>query len=752
MKLLRVSAGVMMALVPSLGLAQPQAIRLSENDSLQQVVAKAAEVRPTPRQIAWQRDEISAFIHFGMNTFTDREWGDGTESPKLFNPTNLDAGQWVKAAKAAGISRMILTAKHHDGFCLWPSKFTEHSVKNSPWKEGKGDLVGEFVAACREQGMHVGIYISSWDRHEPTYGDSPKYNQYFLNQLREVLTTYPGIEEVWFDGACAEGPNGKRQEYDWRAYWSLIRELAPDAVISVRGPDVRWCGNEAGSTRASEWSVIPMPGDEQPWMGSDKTLAGFTADIYGDDLGSRDVLMRHRQNQSQLTWYPSQVNTSIRPGWFYHGSEDNSVRSLSDLLTIYYGSVGGNGQFLLNLPPDRRGLIHENDVARLSAFGHVLKKTFARNLLVGAKIAADVEGGESVGEATAALDQNSDTSWTTSDSAQSATIVVELPAPVRANCLMLQEHIASGQRVEAFELDLFNDGEWHTAAKSTVIGYKRLLRFPDATVAKFRVRFTQFRIRPTLAELGLFFAPAVLSGPQILRDADGMVSIKPPDGACARYTLDGSTPTATSELFKEPFKLPNGGLVIALAFPLTPEIDIPAELASPSRKEFGLATARMKILDCSSQQQGGEAFHGIDDNPHTLWHTRDRDGTDPMPHHLSIDLGESFPVTGFIYTPRQDRWENGIIQRAKFEVSQDAKTWTAALDSVNFDNIVNSRQQQVVKLPTSIDARYVRMTALRTVHDNNVASAAEFSVLVNASMPPAARAAAVDRSLPVALP
>ena len=215
--------------------------------------------------------------------------------PKQFNPTELDARQWVRAAKSAGITRMILTAKHHDGFCLWPSKYTEHCVRNSPWKNGKGDVVGEFVDACRAEGMHYGIYISPWDRHEKTYGDSPKYNQYFLNQLREVLTTYPGIEEVWFDGACAEGPNGKRQEYDWRAYWKLIRELAPNAAITVRGPDVRWCGNEAGYTRKSEWSVIPMPGDDQSWETSDKTLSGL-----------------HSRHLRRRPWQPGRVDAQPR--------------------------------------------------------------------------------------------------------------------------------------------------------------------------------------------------------------------------------------------------------------------------------------------------------------------------------------------------------------------------------------------------------------------------------------------------------
>jgi len=692
-------------------------------------VAKAVAVRPTPRQIAWQHDEISAFIHFGMNTFTDREWGNGREEPKLFNPTELDARQWVRAAKDAGISRMILTAKHHDGFCLWPSKFTEHCVRNSPWKNGKGDVVGEFVEACRAEGMHYGIYISPWDRHEKSYGDSPKYNQHFLDQLREVLTTYPGIQEVWFDGACGEGPNGKRQEYDWSAYWKLIRELAPNACITVRGPDVRWCGNEAGHTRQSEWSVIPMPGDGRPWETSDKTLSGFIRDIYGDDLGSREVLMRSRKDSAVLMWYPAQVNTSIRPGWFYHKSEDDRVRSLAELLSIYYGSVGGNGQFLLNIPPDPRGLFHENDVARLKKLGDVLKATFAQNLAADAKRTAEVDRGESVGDVAALLDENPDTFWTTTDSPASAVVTAELPAPVRANCLMLQEHIASGQRVEAFDVEVFSDGNWHPAASCTVIGYKRLVRFADATISGVRIRFTQFRGRPTLASMGLYLAPAILAAPQILRDMNGVVTIKPPDGTCARYTLDGSNPTINSPIYADPIPLPSGGLIIAQAFPLTPGKDVAGNATASTRVEFGPAKASWKITGCDSQDEDGKADKAIDENPMTLWHTRYRDGTDPMPHHIAVDLGQTMTIFGFTYTPRQDGWENGIILRARFEVSWDGKDWTVAADNVNFDNIVNSRQQQVVRLPRSITARYFRITALRTVHDNNVASAADVSVL-----------------------
>jgi alpha-L-fucosidase len=726
MLILLVVTGMMSATV----LAADDLIRLSSGDSLETVLAKAVEVHPTPRQIAWQRDEFSAFIHFGMNTFTDREWGDGHEDPKLFNPTELDCRQWVRAAKAAGITRMILTAKHHDGFCLWPSKFTEHCVRNSPWKDGKGDVVGEFVTACRAEGMHYGIYISPWDRHEKTYGDSPKYNQHFLDQLREVLTNYPGIQEVWFDGACGEGPNGKTQEYDWRAYWKLIREVSPDACITVRGPDVRWCGNEAGFTRKSEWSVIPMQGDDGSWETSDKTLSGFTRDIYGDDLGSRDVLMRSRQDLAVLAWYPSQVNTSIRPGWFYHKSEDNRIRSIEELLTIYYGSVGGNGQFLLNIPPDSRGLFHENDVARLKEFGDVLKATFTRNLAAGAKLTADVTDGKSIGDLSL-LDGNPDALWTTSDHPASATVTMQLPSPVRANCLMLQEQIATGQRVEAFDVEMFTDGVWRPAARGTVIGYKRLVRFSDATISKVRVRFTQYRVRPTLAGIGLYLAPAILSAPKILRDHNGLVTVVASEGTFARYTLDDSEPTENSPLYTQPIPMPEGGPIIARAFPLTPGQDIASMRTSTKRMDFGLAKVKWKIVDCDSQDGSeGDPAKAIDDDPMTFWHTRFRDGTDPMPHHLAVDLGEKVIISGFGYTPRQDHWNDGIFTLARFEVSQDGKNWTVAADNVQFDNIVNSRQQQVVKLDTPMAARYFRVTALQTANHNNIASAADVSVLV----------------------
>ena len=296
--------------------------------------ACAAAPLPTPEQLAWQRMELTMFCHFGVNTFTDREWGEGTEPESVFNPTDLDCGQWVRAAKTGGFKLMILTAKHHDGFCLWPSAYTDHCVKSSPWKSGKGDVVREFVDACRSEGVRVGLYLSPWDRHEKCYGTTA-YNDYFCNQLTELLSNYGRIDEVWFDGACGEGPNGKRQEYDWPRYFAVIRKLQPQALIAISGPDIRWVGNESGFAREGESSVCVRDG--------------------------------------KPVWYPAECDVSIRPGWFYHAGENDKVKGLDHLMDIYFKSVGRNSELLLNVPPDRRGRFADADVQRLQEFGATIR-------------------------------------------------------------------------------------------------------------------------------------------------------------------------------------------------------------------------------------------------------------------------------------------------------------------------------------------------------------------------------------------
>lgn len=438
-------------------------------------LVKIAELGPSPRQLRWQKLEFYGFVHFGMNTFTDQEWGLGDADPGLFNPTELNADQWVECFKSAGMRGLILTCKHHDGFCLWPSAYTEYSVKNSPWQNGQGDLVRQVSKACARAGLAFGIYLSPWDRHEASYGDSPRYNQFFLNQLRELLTNYGEIFSVWFDGACGEGPNGKRQVYDWESYYALIRELQPNAVISVVGPDVRWCGNEAGYCRESEWSVVPasLQDAERIQEASQKVDDGkFSRQFKStdQDLGSRAAI----QGQDELIWYPAEVNTSIRPGWFYHASEDEQVRSLKDLLDIYYNSVGGNAAFLLNVPPDQRGLIHENDVARLKELGDALRATFQRNLApeIVPRVALELDLGEAK-----VFDR-----------------------------IVLGEEIRLGQRVEAFTLSYRRDGVWEEFFQGTVIGYKRICRFEPIQARRIKLEITQTRSHPFVSQFEVYLS------------------------------------------------------------------------------------------------------------------------------------------------------------------------------------------------------------------------------------------------------
>jgi len=462
----------------------PGSVKILPTDTVTELILKAARVVPFERQLAWQALEFQAFVHFGMNTFTDREWGQGTEDPRLFNPTDFDAGQWVEAVRAAAIRGLIVTAKHHDGFCLWLSRFTDHSVKNSPWKDGKGDVVGEVAAACRAAGLKFGVYLSPWDRHEPSYGDSPRYNEHFKNQLRELLTGYGDISEVWFDGACAEGPNGKRQVYDWEGYYSLIRELQPGAVITIMGPDARWIGNEAGVTRESEWSVIPVARfDNLPDEKNPGGIAGL--DAQAKDLGSLERIVAVARQGGRLIWYPGQVDVSIRPGWFYHAAEDDKVKTLDHLLDIYYTSVGGNAQLLLNIPPDKRGRIHENDVRRLKELGDRLTATFAVNLAEGASNRQ--RGTVPVGDSPSFL------------------IEYDLGSPKVFNVAMIKESIRWGQKIESFALDAWDGKEWKAVVQGTTVGWKKLLRFPAVESAKFRLRILKARAWPGVAEeVGLY--------------------------------------------------------------------------------------------------------------------------------------------------------------------------------------------------------------------------------------------------------
>lgn len=434
----------------------------------------AARLVPTENQKRWQEMELTAFLHFGMNTFTGNEWGSGKEDPALFDPTQLDCEQWVKALKDAGFKMAILTAKHHDGFCLWPTKTTSHSVASSPWKDGKGDVVKELRDACTKYGIRFGVYLSPWDRNAECYGNSPEYNRFFIEQLTELLSNYGKVDEVWFDGACGEGPNGKKQEYDWKSILSTIHRLQPDAVTAIMGDDVRWVGNERGLGRVTEWSATALTPGSLP--DADASNRNLGIEGTSKDLGSRDLVYRAKK----MYWYPSEVDVSIRPGWFYHKSQDGEVKSLAKLTDIYFKSVGYNSVLLLNIPPDRRGLIHENDVKRLKEFADYRQKMFSRNYLKREFRGADLREGTS--------------------------LVLKADGRHLVNTLLLGEDISRGQRVEKFAVDATSDGKnWTRIAYGTTIGYKRLIRFAERKLTKLRITLLSSRGTAHIAKAGLFF-------------------------------------------------------------------------------------------------------------------------------------------------------------------------------------------------------------------------------------------------------
>lgn len=442
--------------------------------TLSEKVEMAARLVPTDQQLKWQQMELTAFLHFGINTFTGREWGDGKEDPALFNPVSLDCEQWVRALKAGGFKMAILTAKHHDGFCLWPTKTTKHSVASSPWKDGKGDVVRELRDACRKYGLKFGVYLSPWDRNAECYGQGEAYNQFFIEQLTELLTNYGEVHEVWFDGANGEGPNGKKQEYDWEAVEQTIRRLQPKAVTAIMGDDVRWVGNEKGIGRETEWSATVLaPGI---YTRAEEQNQRLGVSSTAQDLGGRKVLA----DAKELFWYPSEVDVSIRPGWFYHTDQDNQVKSLAHLADIYFQSVGYNSVLLLNIPPDKNGLIHETDARRLEELATYLRHTFDDNYL-----------------------KKGNARWM-ARSGDFKEFQVKKNALV--NTLLIQEDIAKGQRIERFLLEGCVEGNWQKLAEGTTVGYKRLVRFAACQPDSIRLTVLSARDEARVLRMGLYYA------------------------------------------------------------------------------------------------------------------------------------------------------------------------------------------------------------------------------------------------------
>ncbi|MEO5682156.1 MAG: alpha-L-fucosidase [Chitinophagaceae bacterium] len=450
---------------------------------------------PTAAQLAWHKMETNAFVHFTTNTFTGLEWGNGDEKESIFNPTAVDAGQWAKTLKETGFKTMILTCKHHDGFCLWPSKYTEHSIKNSPYKNGKGDIVREASDACKKYGLKFGVYLSPWDRNQASYG-KPEYLTYYRNQLKELFTSYGPVVEMWFDGANGGsgyygGANETRKingatYYDWPATLDLVRKMQPNVIFfSDAGPGVRWVGNERGLAGETNWNTIT----------ADTLFAGKAGIEKLLNTGSPDG--KH--------WIPAETDVSIRPGWFYHVAEDARVKTPQQLFDIYLTSVGRGSTLLLNIPPDQRGLFNEIDVQSLKGFKELLDKTFADNLAKAASVTASNYRGRTKEYAASNItDGKENTYWATNDGITTGSVEISLAKPGIVQYVVLQEYIALGQRVAAFSVDIWKDNAWQPVASATTIGYKRILKLAPVETSKIRINITASKACPVISNVEVY--------------------------------------------------------------------------------------------------------------------------------------------------------------------------------------------------------------------------------------------------------
>lgn len=663
---------------------------------------------PSERQLAWHDLEYYAFVHFNMNTFTNMEWGMGDEKPEWFNPTELDTRQWARVAKDAGMKGIIITAKHHDGFCLWPSAYTEHSVKNSPWRDGKGDVLRELADACKEYGLKFGIYLSPWDRNHADYG-KPEYLGYFRNQLRELLTNYGEVFEVWFDGANGGtgyygGANENRKidnrtYYEWDTVFEIVRELQPMACIfSDGGPDVRWVGNEEGWARPTNWCLLKR-----------------------DDFapGIAENLEHLRAGQEDGThWLPAEVDVSIRPGWYYHPYEDHKVKTLPQLLDIYYNSVGRNASLLLNFPVDTRGLIHENDVEAVLRLAETLKADFAVDLAKGQKITAtNVRGNSGRFSAKKLIDGKKDTYWATNDGVTQTTLTLEFDQPTTLNRLLLQEHIPLGQRVKKFRVECIKNGDWQILAEETTIGYKRIIRLPDVNTSRLRITIEDAKAAPVISNLQVFNAPKVLESPAIMRNQSGEVTLKAfDDGVDLFYTTDGTTPGSASEKYTGPLMFAQKGIIKAVA------VDrLTGKSGQVTRHEFDIPAVKWQLSGGPGKnQRAGNIFDG---NPYTTLVINQ-----PLPVDFIIDLNETVNLAGFNYLPDQNRYSQGVIRHYELSVSTDGHSFGLPVASGEFGNIANSPSWQRVTFD-KVPARYIRFRAVSEASGQSRAGIAEFTII-----------------------
>lgn len=651
---------------------------------------------PTQEQVEWQKMETYAFVHFGLNTFNDLEWGYGNTPASTFNPTDLDCDQWVTVIKAAGLKGVILTAKHHDGFCLWPTATTEYSVKNSPWKDGKGDMVKELSDACKRHGLKFGIYLSPWDRNNANYGKE-EYVEIFHAQMKELLTNYGPIFEYWFDGA--NGGNGwyggtnESRSIDAKTYYryedavKTIKKLHPGAMVfGGTVSDIRWIGNEEGWAGDTNWSAF-SPDKEHHYKQSQ----------WGMEDGNQ--------------WLPGECDVSIRPGWFYHHREDHQVRSLAHLVDLYYRSVGHNATFLLNFPVALNGQIHPMDSARVIDWYHTIQNELKDNILKDSKVKSSESRSGSKYTAANVVDDNWDTYWATSDGVTTASLTFSFASPTAFNRLMIQEYIPLGQRIKSFNVEVKEKGVWKpidTTDSTTTVGYKRILRFQTVTTDKIRINFTEAKGPLCINNVEAYLAPALVVEPIITRNAKDEVLIKAADrGSEVYYTTDGTEPNVESLKYTGPFMFAKKGVIKAIAY---------------DRQFNKKSPVNITRLDISVNNY--EVLTPIDKKTSVIF-----DGNGYTTYYfpkgkqeLVINLKNKERIIGFNYTPNQGRDAGGHISGYQFYIDNKL------VISGEFSNIKhNPIMQEIHFVP--VEGKQIKLVATCIVDNAKQAGVAEFSII-----------------------
>lgn len=692
-------------------------IKIERGESKESIIYKAAHVVPTANQLDALRNEFIAFIHFGPNTFTRMEWGNGMEDPAVFDLKTVDTDQWCRSMKDAGMKMVILTVKHHDGFVLWQSRYTDHGIMSTGFQNGKGDILRELSKSCKKYGLKLGVYLSPADlfqieNPDGLYGNLSKYtkrtiprevpgrpfknktkfefvvddyNEYFLNQLFEILTEYGEIHEVWFDGAHPKRKGG--QTYNYAAWRELIHTLAPKAVIFGR-EDIRWCGNEAGGTRDTEINVVAYEVNPD--------TASVFHDMTAEDLGSREIIY----NANYLHYQPAETNTSIREGWFYRDDTNQKVRSADDVFDIYERSVGGNSIFLLNIPPNREGEFSSRDIEVLKDVGSRIRETYDVNLLEGAKGPVEL------------LDGNQDTYLLLENGVDEFVIILNGEKTI--NRIMFQEAIAThSERVEKHAVDVWVDNEWREIAVASNIGYKRILRFPEVTTSKIRVRVLESRLTPAISHISAHYYKTRPPQLDFSRDKDGVVTIAPmqtvfnwnPIGENAAdnlntgyevyYTLDGSEPTLNSAKYESPLKVEYKTLKAASY--------INNARGAVRSEDFGVVKRDWALIGVSSQVNNRPALNAFDAVKRTYWQSEEST-ENPF---ISLDLGEKYLLKAFTYTP-QTFDSNGMMASGEIQISENGATWDT-VEKFEFGNLINDPTPRTHYFEKPVTTRYIRL-------------------------------------------